>query len=64
MELFRSTSGVCTIAISSIAYLVIEEPLDQFGRRLAKRFREPIAETGSGSSVQSATTQSALVQEK
>jgi len=62
-EAFAALTAI-TVAISSITYLVIEEPFNQWGRRLAKRFRKPIAETGSRSSIQSATTQSALVQEK
>jgi peptidoglycan/LPS O-acetylase OafA/YrhL len=62
-EAFAALTAI-TVAISSITYLVIEEPFNQLGRRLAKRFRETIAETGSGSSIQSATNQSAMVQEK
>jgi peptidoglycan/LPS O-acetylase OafA/YrhL len=62
-EAFAALTAI-TVAISSITYLVIEEPFNQLGRRLSKRFRETIAETGSGSSIQSATNQSAMVQEK
>jgi peptidoglycan/LPS O-acetylase OafA/YrhL len=62
-EAFAALTAI-TVAISSITYLVIEEPFNQLGRRLAKRFRETIADTGSGSSIQSATNQSAMVQEK
>ena len=63
-EAFLSLTAI-TIAISSITYLVIEEPFNQLGRRLAKRFRETDAEKEPASSVvQNAAIQSAVVQEK
>jgi peptidoglycan/LPS O-acetylase OafA/YrhL len=54
-----------TVAISSVTYLVIEDPFNRLGRKLARRFHEANAEKGSASNlVQSATIQSAVVQEK
>jgi peptidoglycan/LPS O-acetylase OafA/YrhL len=63
-EAFAALTAI-TVTISSVTYLVIEEPLNRLGRRLAKRFRESNAEKRSANSlVQGATIQSAVVQEK
>ena len=63
-EAFAALTAI-TIAISSVTYLVIEEPFNQLGRRLAKRFRETNAEKEPASNlVQNAAIQSAVVQEK
>lgn len=63
-EAFAALTAI-TIAVSSVTYLVIEEPFNRLGRRLAKRFRETDAEKEPASNlVQHAAIQSAVVQEK
>jgi peptidoglycan/LPS O-acetylase OafA/YrhL len=63
-EAFAALTAI-TVAISSITYLLIEEPFNRLGGKLAKRFRETNAEKGSTNNlVQGATIQSAVVQEK
>jgi peptidoglycan/LPS O-acetylase OafA/YrhL len=63
-EAFAALTAI-TVAISSISYLLIEEPFNRLGGKLAKRFRETNAEKGSTNNlVQGATVRSAVVQEK
>jgi peptidoglycan/LPS O-acetylase OafA/YrhL len=63
-EAFAALTAI-TVAISSITYILIEEPFNRLGGKLAKRFRETNVEKGySNNLVQEATIQSAVVQEK